>query len=795
MNVTFNYSHARARKARNAQKLNHATRLALSIACVVSLTASAAMVAFSYPLSGLLMGIGLLCLMPVLWFKYDLQDNPGAMSDGDSVALELVLHSEVLGKLKGIEKPEQLWAALVGSWQQRFFTARYGIWNDYFEQGVPKITTNMQELLTHAISISRAHSRDELSVGALLVALVNAIPGSDGDLAALHLDTKELETSVDWIVHTEHIISRLNDKPLFGGIARDWTAGYTPTINQLARNVSAEVEQGGFLHRDLAVHNTAVHEMLQFMSQGKQNVALIGEPGTGRTTTVYSFAQNLLLAKDVPTNLKYHKIYSLNATSLVSRASDKGMLETLMMRVFSEAQKSKSAIIFLDEAHAFFSEGTGSVDLSEVLTQVIEAAHIPIILAMSPTDWQNLGTKNPALTALINVQKIDEPNEQDTMRILEDEALLLESRHHVTFTYQALKEAYRLAERYQHEMAFPGRALKVMEGSVNHAVDHIVSDASVQASLEATTGVKLQQTTQAESTELLNLEEQIHTRMINQVRAVKVVSDALRRARSGVNNPNKPIGTFLFLGPTGVGKTELAKAVAATYFKSEDQMVRIDMNEFTLETDATRLLDMNNSNGLLAQISRQPFSVVLFDEIEKAHPKIVDIFLQLLDEGIMRDSNNKQVSFRDAVVIATSNAGADKIRAYIDAGKEVSEFEQPFINELIEGNLFRPEFLNRFDEMVVFRPLKKDELLLLVDMLLAQVNATLERQKVSVTLDEQSKQWLVEHGYDAKLGARPLRRTIQRTVENIIAKKLLEPSFVPGSVIAITVADLDQESS
>ena len=312
-------------------------------------------------------------------------------------------------------------------------------------------------------------------------------------------------------------------------------------------------------------------------------------------------------------------------------------------------------------------------------------------------------------------------------------------------------------------------------------------------SVEATQGVKVQIASGQEKQELLNLEDEIHKRMINQTRAVKVISDALRRARSGVNDPNKPIGTFLFLGPTGVGKTELSKAVAAVYFGQESNMVRVDMNEFTQSSDIERLLDTTAQSSFLEAVGRNPFTVVLFDEIEKAHPEVVNLFLQLLDEGVMRDDKNREVSFRDAIVIATSNAGADSIRAFIDAGQEVEQFEKPFTDSLIDSHIFKPEFLNRFDEMVVFRPLTEAELVQVVDLLMAGVNSNLSKQKVVVDLTPAAKKWLAVQGYDPRLGARPLRRMVQRTVENVVAKKILNSDFKPGTTLTLDVADLEPE--
>ena len=277
--------------------------------------------------------------------------------------------------------------------------------------------------------------------------------------------------------------------------------------------------------------------------------------------------------------------------------------------------------------------------------------------------------------------------------------------------------------------------------------------------------------------------------MINQKRAVTVISDALRRARTGIRNQNRPIGTFLFLGPTGVGKTELAKAVAEVYCRGESKIVRVDMNEYVSNTDVERLIadGATNPNSLTAQIRKQPFSVVLLDESEKAHPSVIDTLLKMLDEGVLRDSSNREVSFRDAIIIATSNAGADRIREYIERGYDITQFEDKIVDELISSQHFRPEFLNRFDEIVVFRPLDKTELLQVLDLILGGVKKTLENQKITVNVDDDAKVYLVDKGYDPRLGARPMRRIVQKAVESTIAKKMLSGEATAGSEITVTL--------
>ena len=376
---------------------------------------------------------------------------------------------------------------------------------------------------------------------------------------------------------------------------------------------------------------------------------------------------------------------------------------------------------------------------------------------------------------------------------MRDQLLGLEHRHKVTYMYQAIAEAYRVGERYVQDVAMPGRALKVLEAAAHYASSGLVTAQSVDDAVEKTMGIKIATvSTDDEREKLLNLEDLIHQRMINQTRAVSVVSDAIRRARAGVRNPDRPIGTFLFLGPTGVGKTELSKALADIYFGGEGNLIRLDLNEFVRAEDVARLIadGANDPMSLTAQVQKRPFSVVLLDEIEKAHPQVLTTLLQLLDEGILRDEKNRDISFRDCLVIATSNAGAERIREYIERGYQLEQFEQTFINELINANLFRPEFLNRFDEIVLFRPLGKEELLQVVDLILAGINRTLAPQKIQVTVEEAGKKLLVDAGYDPRLGARPMRRVVQRAVENTVAKQLLAGTVAPGSTTIITAEQI-----
>jgi ATP-dependent Clp protease ATP-binding subunit ClpA len=372
---------------------------------------------------------------------------------------------------------------------------------------------------------------------------------------------------------------------------------------------------------------------------------------------------------------------------------------------------------------------------------------------------------------------------------MEDKLIIFEHQNKVFYRYQALKEAYRLSQRYIFDLEMPGRAVRLLEMSARFAEGNVVEASSVQQAIEKTMNVKVSSSDNSDEKEtLLNLENLLHARMIGQEKAVAAVSNALRRARAGVRNENRPIGTFLFLGPTGVGKTELSKALAEVYFNGEENIVRLDLNEFVNLDDVSRLIadGSRDANSLTAQVMKKPFSVILLDEIEKAHPNVLTALLQVLDEGILRDEKNREVSFRDAIIIATSNAGALRIQELISRGYNSETAEPLIVQDLINSREFRPEFLNRFDEIVVFEPLSKDNLKQIIDLMIAGVNRTLAPQKISVSVSPEAKELLAEKGYDPQLGARPMRRVIQKVVENTIARKMLSGEASAGSVVEIT---------
>ncbi len=546
-------------------------------------------------------------------------------------------------------------------------------------------------------------------------------------------------------------------------------------------------------HYDWLAQSAGVKAIETAFNNHSPAVALIGPDGIGKTENVYALAQRLIEGN---TNdaLAYHQIISINATHIISTAHNPGDLEDIMLSVAAESAHAGHIVLFFDDAQLFFTDSAGAFDATQILLTIVQARAIPVIMAMQPSDYQRLRSKNPALAGLLTPVVLQEPTEPDVMRILEDNALGLEHQHKVIIVYTALRETYRLSGRYEQDEAYPGKAIKLLEQAIGHSQSGLVTPESVQQAIEQTRGVKAGTAAPAEADQLLHLEDNIHKRMINQTQAVKVVANALRRARAGVTNPRRPIGSFLFLGPTGVGKTELAKAIAATYFGSETNMVRLDMSEYQQPGDVQRLLANGESEtaSLLLSVRQQPFSVVLLDEIEKAHPNILNLLLQLLDEGQLTDLSGRAASFKDCVIIATSNAGANTIRERVAAGQTLDSFTGEFTDQLISSGQFKPELINRFDDLVLFRPLTADELTQVVRLMLAEVNQTLTNQNISVGLTDAAIAEIVIRGNDPRLGARPMRRALQKAVEDTMAKKILSGSAKPGDQILLDTPDLSE---
>ena len=787
----FNYSSLRAEKARIAVAMTGLWRALLVVAAIGLIVAGIAFLVMGLALGWLVLGFAALPMILLEWYRGELSGIPKGPTD----QLSDIMSSHLLGHLSKNPSPIDLAMAAMKTPSGQFMAIRFGLTGNFFNNILPGGAVVSEQVWEAARQVQQDAGLDEITGSVMAVALVRSHGGHEPLLAHMKLEYADLLSGIKWHQHLRELVHTHTTFRRTGGIARDWSFGYIPLLERFGRNISAELANGGLLRVSLETHDKALDAMIEtFGAGGRQNVVLVGPSGVGKSTLVYAFADKLLDGgSSLPSHLKFRQVFMLDSAALIAAAPGRGELEGLVMRVLAEAYSAKNIILCLDDAQLFFEEGVGSVDLANVLQPILEAGRLRMILTMDEQRLLQIGQRNAPLYGALNRVNVGEPGKEETLRVLQDKLVVLEHQRNVVYTYHAVSEAYSLSLRYIHDVAMPGRAFKLLEAAAGYADGKLVTAESVQRAIEETLGVKVGVASGDDEREkLLNLESLIHERMINQSRAVQVVSDALRRARAGVRNQERPIGTFLFLGPTGVGKTELSKALAGVYFGGEERMIRLDLNEFVRPEDVSRLIadGADDPNSLTAQVMKQPFSVVLLDEIEKAHPQVLTTLLQLLDEGILRDVKNREISFRDAIVIATSNAGADLIREYIDRGYQIEQFEDQITNQLISSGEFKPEFLNRFDEIVVFRPLTKNELLQVVDLILTAINKTLAAQKVVVAVDDEAKLFLVEKGYDPRLGARPMRRVVQRAVENTVAKLMLAGTASSGETIRLSLADV-----
>ena len=799
LDYRLNYRANRAIEARYCQRYGKLTRVITLVGAILLSLLGIVLLLAGMAIGWLVLMLAGWSLVPYLWLHSRLRDMPASKQPrniGDILSLE------VLGLLPQDPNPRTIIEALAGSGGAKFLANRLGIPIQQVVQLTPADSGLTESVWRESINIwSHLPERTSTIPSVVVVAaIIRLNPDCTDILNNLRIDASDVYRGVEWLEHWEMQARRSSDLKLTGGIARDWSFGYIPTLEHFGTNLSLKYSEGRrSMAGNLMRNRLLVDDMIKYLSSNaRRNVALIGPLGVGKSTVVEALADILMDSKSgASSDVKFNQVFMLDASAIISAANARGEIEQLIGRLLSEAYRAKNIILFLDNAELFMSDGTGSVDLSNLLQPAIEGGGLKLIMAMEEQRFLQIAQAKPALTSALNRIEITPTDDNDTIRVLEDRIIPLEYGSTTLFTYQALTEAYRLSNRYIHDVAQPRASVQLLESAAQRASGGVVNPSVVAQTIEQTLGIKVggnlqSGDAQAEKDKLLHLEELIHQRMINQTKAVSAVASALRRARAGVRNENRPIGTFLFLGPTGVGKTELAKSLAAVYFSGEDHLVRIDLNEYVRAEDVARLIadGATDPMSLSAQVQKDPFSVVLLDEIEKAHPNVLTTLLQVLDEGVLRDINNRPISFRDTILIATSNAGADKIRQYIEAGYQLEQFSEQIQNELISSGQFKPEFLNRFDEIAVFRPLTKSELLQVIDLILVGINKNLANQKVAVAVDDQAKLALVEAGYDPRLGARPMRRVVQRTVENIVAEKILIGELVPGSGIRLSLADI-----
>lgn len=599
----------------------------------------------------------------------------------------------------------------------------------------------------------------------------------------------------------------------------------------------------------------------------KNNPLLIGEPGVGKTAVAEGLAQRIVLG-DAPKNLLNKRLLSLDLGKLVAGTKYRGDFEERIKNCLEEVQQDGEIILFIDELHMMIGAGgaEGAIDAANVFKPVLARGDIQVIGATTLSEYRKHIEQDAALSRRFQPVMVDEPDYADTIRILEGLREKYESFHELTITDEAIEAAASLSQRYIQDRYLPDKAVDLIDEAASRVRTRMMTvpahldvlnqeilalNAEKQLAIQAQdyeqaarirdrqqslrrelegrqtswlkeqrrtvekediaevvsfwTGIPVTSLTESESERLLKLEESLHGRMIGQDEAVTAVSKAIRRSRAGIKDPRRPIGSFLFLGPTGVGKTELCKSLASVLFQDESAVVRIDMSEYMERHTVSKLIGSppgyvgyDEGGQLTEKIRRKPYSIVLFDEIEKAHPDVWNVLLQIMDDGRLTDAQGRTVSFQNTIIVMTSNIGARDITGKLPLGfqnvadrnseiRPVGELRDRVMSEL--KKTFRPEYLNRIDDIIVFHQLDKAHIRRIAVNLLAELQERVRELGIRLEVDDAAMEVLIERGFDPAYGARPLRRTIQSAVEDVLAEGMLRQDYRNGCVVRMTAVD------
>ena len=612
-------------------------------------------------------------------------------------------------------------------------------------------------------------------------------------------DLKELdvENLVKWLNSAENLAKKSKqfwskeNLARQGSVGKNWASGYTVNLDKYSIDWSRSV--GGWACREIIGHKKEIEEIEMILARSNQaNALIVGEPGTGRKSIVHALAQKCNLGVSLG-DLNNKRVVELDLVSLIAQIQNPEKLEAILDQIFSETLAAGNVILVIDELQNFVGQKEnrpGQVDISGILSKYLA---IPSFQFIAITDFAGLHRNIEAMPSFVDffrIVEVTEITEDEIIQILQSAALDFEYKNKVLIIYPSIREVINLTARYMPSLPFPKKALDVLDEVVVYIQtlkEKIVFPHHVAKIISQKTDIPVGKMETKEKETLMNLESLIHNRIVNQSEAVTEISIAMRRARVGIGSKNRPMGSFLFMGPTGVGKTETAKALAQIYFGSEEKMIRLDMSEFQAIADIQRLIGSVSPvemQGLLTTpVRERPFSLLLLDEIEKAHPNILNLFLQVLDEGHITDGQGRKVVFTNTIIIFTSNAGADIIFKELTTGKLTEK--ESFLNALIERGTFKPELINRFDATVIFHPLSRDNLLQISQLILNGLQKNLKEKEIDFEITEVLKEKIVELSYKPEFGAREMKRVVQSNVENSIAQALLADKIKKGDSIKI----------
>lgn len=714
----------------------------------------------------------------------------------DYQSLKIIEKSFLLAEGRGqILEPAHIFYILMQEKKSQNYFFRLNIKTSIFQERLERFFADLEKasglsvatktLFLTAYLEAYASTRQSVTLEELLISL-SVIEGPIKDLLIEYeIDENKIRQVVAWkriqekiAKHWQTLQTRAATKPKHE-INRSYTAVVSPFLDQFSEDLT-QLARVGSLEPTFG-REKELATLFNYFNTGKDGVILVGQRGAGKSFVVESLAE-LMAAEEVPSLFQDKRLVRLSVPALIAGADSSGAIELRLLAILKEVSRAGNIILVIDNIEALIGLGTESsaaMDLATVLAEELEKKYF-LLIAISDQEKYNTYLKNSSLSQILAVVPVNEPEAEAVMRILEVKTSFLEKKYQVFFSYQALEKIIDLTTKYIRDQFLPVKAINVLNeiaswARQNKGVGALVSEEDVANVISTKVKIPLAKVTASESQKLLNLEEEMHLKIVDQVEAVVAVAEALRRARTNLNQDKKPIASFLFLGPTGVGKTEVARVLSEIYFDGAEHFIRLDMSEYSGFDAVEKLIGSVGSPAsgyLINQIKDKPFALVLLDEFEKATSEVHNLFLQVMEDGRLTAASGETVDFSHTIIIATSNVGTDLIQQRLKSGQNMSAIKQ----ELLENKLsdfFRIELLNRFDGLVVFKPLAMSEVHAITKLLLNKLRETLVPKGIVLEYTDQAVQEIALAGFDATLGARPLRRVIQDKIENQIAKLIL----------------------